>query len=47
MKIVASQAHHLHAPSWELERGKFLPAFEKPERAEIVLKSLAASQQGR
>ena len=46
MKIVASQAHHLHAPSWELSVGQFLPAFEKPERVEIVLKSLAASQQG-
>ena len=44
MKIVASQAHHLHAPSWELSVGKFLPAFEKPERIEIVLKSLEASQ---
>ena len=46
MKIVASQVHHLHAPSWELSVGKFLPAFEKPERVEIVLKSLEASQLG-
>ena len=46
MKIVASQAHHLHAPSWELSAGKFLPAFEKPERVEIVLKSLEGSQLG-
>jgi acetoin utilization deacetylase AcuC-like enzyme len=46
MKIVASQAHHLHAPSWELGPGRFLPAFEKPERAEIVLKSLEGSQLG-
>ena len=47
MKIVASQAHHLHAPSWDLGPGRFLPAFEKPERAEIVLESLEGSQRVR
>ena len=46
MKIFASQAHHLHAPSWELSPGHFLPIFEKPERVDIVLSSLETDEFG-
>ena len=46
MKIVASQAHHLHAPSWELSVGQFVPPFEKPERIDIILGSLEANELG-
>ncbi|MBT6037867.1 MAG: histone deacetylase family protein, partial [Halieaceae bacterium] len=46
MKMVASQAHHLHAPSWELSVGQFVPPFEKPERVDIVLGSLEENELG-
>ena len=46
MKIVASHTHHLHAPSWELSVGQFVPPFEKPERIDIILGSLEANELG-
>ncbi len=46
MKIVASQAHHLHAPSWDLSGGQFVLPYQKPERVDIVRSSLGAEEFG-
>lgn len=37
MDIIYSPDHALHASPGELNSGEFVPAFEKPERAEIIL----------
>ena len=41
MDTVFSPDHALHASPGELNSGEFVPAFEKPERAEIILERLA------
>ncbi|MBN2051647.1 MAG: histone deacetylase family protein [Spirochaetales bacterium] len=40
MKTVYSEKHRLHAPKEELHNGLVGPPFEKPERAEMILKAL-------
>ncbi len=37
MLTVYSEDHRGHAPKYELTFGQFLPCFEKPSRAEMVL----------
>ena len=37
MDVIFSPDHALHASPGELNSGEFVPAFEKPERAEIIL----------
>ena len=42
MKTIFSADHHLHQSPGELLFGEFLPAFENPERAELVLARVQA-----
>lgn len=37
MQTIYSESHHLHVSPGEFGFGEFVPAFEKPERADIVL----------
>ena len=37
METIFSEDHALHVSPGELNFGEFMPAFEKPERAEIIL----------
>lgn len=46
MKTIYSSKHKLHHSPGELLMGKFVPAFEKPERAELVLERLQAVKLG-
>ena len=46
MKTVYSPAHKQHAPAQELTEGRFVACFEKPERAEIILKHVTAAGLG-
>ena len=46
MKIVASDAHRLHAPEFELGPGMFMPMFERPDRAAFVLDSVVSREIG-
>jgi acetoin utilization deacetylase AcuC-like enzyme len=46
MDIIYSPDHALHESPGELNSGEFVPAFEKPERAEIILKRARAVHLG-
>lgn len=46
MLTVYSDQHHLHAPRFEILDGELVPVFEKPERADLVLAQVNASQLG-
>jgi acetoin utilization deacetylase AcuC-like enzyme len=38
METIVSPDHRLHESPGELNSAEFVPAFEKPERAEIILR---------
>ncbi|MBI1238843.1 MAG: histone deacetylase family protein [Alphaproteobacteria bacterium] len=42
MKVIATPAHAAHAPSGELEGGRFVPAYEVPARVDLILGALEA-----
>jgi acetoin utilization deacetylase AcuC-like enzyme len=46
MKTIYSDAHRLHAPPLEFNYGDFGPAFETPQRAEIVLARVRETKLG-
>ena len=46
MKTIYSDAHRLHAPPLEFNYGDFGPAFETPQRAEIVLSRVRHAKLG-
>jgi len=46
MKSIYNHHHVVHAATHEFFRGKLVPAFETPARADYVLKALQASQLG-
>jgi len=37
MRVIVNTSHHLHVSPGELIFGEYVPAFEKPERAELIL----------
>jgi len=46
MDIVYSDQHHAHRGEFEFFRGELVPCFEKPERADFVLKAVRAAGLG-
>lgn len=46
MKTVFAPLHHGHAPKTELNRGRLVPHFERPQRADRVLEAVRAASLG-